>query len=59
MTSPAVNGASSSNKILTIETLNPNIKAMEYAVRGPIVARAGEIEKELEQVFQVFISDSN
>jgi len=52
MTSPAVNGASSSNKILTIETLNPNIKAMEYAVRGPIVARAGEIEKELEQGVQ-------
>ena len=23
---------------------------MEYAVRGPIVARAAEIEKELEQV---------
>ena len=39
-----------SNNILTMETLNPNIKAMEYAVRGPIVIRAGEIEKELERV---------
>ena len=39
-----------SGNILTMETLNPNIKAMEYAVRGPIVIRAGEIEKELERV---------
>ena len=38
------------NKVLTMETLNPNIKLMEYAVRGPIVARAAEIEKELEKV---------
>jgi hypothetical protein len=45
----AVNGTSS-EKVLTMETLNPHVKAMEYAVRGPIVARAGEIEKELEQV---------
>ena len=37
-------------KVLTMETLNPNIKSMEYAVRGPIVTRAAEIEKELEQV---------
>jgi hypothetical protein len=45
----AVNGVSSA-KILTMETLNPHIKVMEYAVRGPIVTRAGEIEKELEKV---------
>jgi len=32
-----------------MDTLNPNIKVMEYAVRGPIVARAAEIEKELEK----------
>ncbi len=37
-------------KVLTMDTLNPNIKVMEYAVRGPIVLRAAEIEKELEQV---------
>ena len=37
-------------KILTMESLNPNIRVMEYAVRGPIVARAAEIEKELQQV---------
>ncbi|XP_072378440.1 alanine aminotransferase 1 [Diabrotica undecimpunctata] len=34
---------------LTIENLNPCIKVMEYAVRGPLVTRAGEIEKELEK----------
>lgn len=30
--------------------INANYKAMEYAVRGPIVIRAGEIEKELLKV---------
>nr|BBA45755.1 alanine aminotransferase [Pachyrhynchus infernalis] len=34
---------------LSMDTLNPNIKVLEYAVRGPLVIRAGEIEKELEQ----------
>uniref|UniRef100_H2Z4L2 alanine transaminase n=1 Tax=Ciona savignyi TaxID=51511 RepID=H2Z4L2_CIOSA len=36
-------------KVLTLETMNPNIKKVEYAVRGPIVVRAGAIRKELEQ----------
>ena len=30
--------------------MNPCVKVMEYAVRGPLVIRASEIEKELEQV---------
>merc|ERR1712141_833198 len=33
---------------LTLENMNPCIKQMEYAVRGPLVIRATEIEKELE-----------
>ncbi|CAF0870355.1 unnamed protein product [Rotaria sordida] len=33
---------------LTMETLNPLVKEVEYAVRGPIVIRAGEIEKKLK-----------
>ncbi len=37
-------------KVLSMDTLNPHVKLMEYAVRGPIVARAVEIEKELQQV---------
>ena len=37
-------------KVLTLENMNPNIKVMEYAVRGPIVTRAGEIEAELAKV---------
>lgn len=32
---------------LSMETVNPHVRDMEYAVRGPIVTRAGEIEKEL------------
>ena len=39
-------------RVLTVENINPNVKNMEYAVRGPIVIRAGEIEKELSQVWR-------
>ncbi|KAG9472859.1 alanine aminotransferase 2 isoform X2 [Eleutherodactylus coqui] len=35
--------------ILTLESMNPAIKKVEYAVRGPIVIRAVELEKELQQ----------
>nr|CAD2178080.1 unnamed protein product [Meloidogyne enterolobii] len=38
----------SSNRVLTVDTINPNVITMEYAVRGPIVIRAVELEKELE-----------
>lgn len=37
-------------RCLNIEDLNPNIIVMEYAVRGPLVIRAAELEKELEKV---------
>lgn len=30
--------------------MNPQVKAVEYAVRGPIVLKAGEIELELQRV---------
>ncbi|XP_062845654.1 alanine aminotransferase 2 [Trichomycterus rosablanca] len=36
-------------KTLTMENLNPQVKAVEYAVRGPIVIKAAEIEKYLQQ----------
>nr|BAN21041.1 alanine aminotransferase [Riptortus pedestris] len=39
----------SCQKCLTLDNLNPNIKVMEYAVRGPLVIRAAEIEKELKE----------
>lgn len=42
--------ASQTQPTLTLANLNPNVKVMEYAVRGPLVIRAGEIEKELEKV---------
>ncbi|XP_062591773.1 alanine aminotransferase 1-like [Saccostrea cucullata] len=35
-------------RVLTLDTMNPYVKNMEYAVRGPIVIRAGEIEAELK-----------
>ncbi|OQV20788.1 Alanine aminotransferase 2-like [Hypsibius exemplaris] len=37
-----------SRKTLTLDTMNANVKVMEYAVRGPLVIRAGEIETELK-----------
>lgn len=37
-------------KILTMENLNPRVIEVEYAVRGPIVIRAAEIEKEIQSV---------
>ncbi|XP_007445443.1 alanine aminotransferase 2-like [Python bivittatus] len=37
-------------KILTLASMNPQVKAVEYAVRGPIVLKAGEIEMELRKV---------
>jgi len=40
---------SSHNSQLNIETVNPLVKKVEYAVRGPIVLRAAEIENELKQ----------
>jgi len=54
-------------KVLTLSNMNPHIKAMEYAVRGPLVIRAVEIEKELangvkkpfEQVIRANIGDAH
>ncbi|XP_002194653.4 alanine aminotransferase 2 [Taeniopygia guttata] len=44
-----INEKASREKILTLESMNPQVKAVEYAVRGPIVLKAGEIEKELRK----------
>lgn len=38
------------NRVLTLDNMNPNVKKMEYAVRGPLVIRATAIEKELQAV---------
>ena len=44
------NGVASRAKVLTIDTMNPTVKKVEYAVRGPIVQRAVELERELSEV---------
>ncbi|XP_045431837.1 alanine aminotransferase 1 isoform X2 [Pipistrellus kuhlii] len=36
-------------KVLTLDTMNACVKRVEYAVRGPIVLRALELEQELSQ----------
>ncbi|XP_031721233.1 alanine aminotransferase 2-like isoform X1 [Anarrhichthys ocellatus] len=43
------NGVSPRAKVLTIDTMNPTVKKVEYAVRGPIVQRAMELERELSE----------
>uniref|UniRef100_A0A673BQ07 alanine transaminase n=1 Tax=Sphaeramia orbicularis TaxID=375764 RepID=A0A673BQ07_9TELE len=43
------NGVATRAKVLTIDTMNPTVKKVEYAVRGPIVQRAVELEKELSE----------
>ena len=35
---------------ITLDNMNPCVKQMEYAVRGPLVIRATEIEKEIQKV---------
>lgn len=50
MSQHAVNGGSSLGKVLTLDSMNPNVKRVEYAVRGPIVMRAVQLEKELKEV---------
>lgn len=50
MSQQAVNGAPRPGKVLTLDNMNPNVKRVEYAVRGPIVQRAMQIEKELREV---------
>lgn len=48
--SSAMNGqVPKRTKVLTMDSINPHVKNMEYAVRGPIVIRASEIEKDLEK----------
>lgn len=42
-------------KFLTIDNLSPAVKNVQYAVRGKIVIRAGELEKELKQVCKIWI----
>lgn len=42
--------SSQHQKVLSVDNMNPFVKNMEYAVRGPIVIRAGEIEEELKKV---------
>ena len=37
-------------KVLTLDSLSDEIKKVQYAVRGKIVIRAGEIEEELKNV---------
>ncbi|KAF9791561.1 hypothetical protein SFRURICE_003257 [Spodoptera frugiperda] len=39
--------ASDQKKALTLETMNPHVKKLQYAVRGPLVIRAAELEKEI------------
>lgn len=43
-------------KTLTVENMNPHVRTMEYAVRGPIVQRAVQLEHELREVICLRLS---
>lgn len=43
-------GVTGQNFRLDIDTINPFLKEMQYAVRGPVLKRAMEIEEDLKQV---------
>ncbi|XP_049958649.1 alanine aminotransferase 1-like isoform X1 [Schistocerca serialis cubense] len=51
MTASSIGGDRPSRraKSVTLETLNPCIKEMQYGITGPLVNRASKIEKELEK----------
>ena len=36
--------------MLNLSNMNPCVKEMQYAVRGPIVIRAAQLEQDLKQV---------
>ena len=44
------NKVEANEKFLRLDNLSPAVRNLQYAVRGRIVIRAGEIEKELKQV---------
>ena len=41
-------------KILNMKMVNEGIRVMSYAVRGPLLLRANELEKELKAVKMFF-----
>ena len=53
MSQKGVNGSSHRGKVLTLESMNQTVRKVEYAVRGPMVVRAVQIEEELKKVQKV------
>lgn len=50
LSEPGRSGGSRGGPVLTLGTMNPAIRRLEYAVRGPIVTRALQLEQDLRQV---------
>lgn len=44
-----IHTSSANNSVLNIKNMNRNVTNLQYAVRGPIVLRAGQIEDELRK----------
>jgi hypothetical protein len=45
------------NETLTIENINPHVIDVEYAIRGPIVIHAEEIESKIESVYSYYFDE--
>ena len=41
---------------LDLDTINPHLRKVQYAVRGPVLDRAMEIERDLMQVKREFLA---
>ena len=39
--------------MLNLNNMNPCVKEMQYAVRGPIVIRAAQLEQDLKKVCKI------
>lgn len=46
------------SRVLTVDTMNPYIRQVEYAVRGRLAIRAEEIRESLEQGKEKFPFDT-
>jgi len=43
-----MSSSDSNNSVLSLDSMNQNVRTMEYAVRGPIPIRAVQLDKELK-----------
>lgn len=56
ITTETLRMAASNEVVLTADNINPQVIKMQYAVRGPIVQMAAQIEQQLKEVKSPFFN---